>query len=183
MSTARIRYEWSWRPETHLYATRDGGKLQPAHGYYRAQGWQAYLKGFIGLGYWALWDSVGETEPESGWSPFGGGDRDFGTLYAAPGGCAWPSRRLLAWRRGMEEYRILKYCEGRLGPAIVRQVAAEAIGRPGARAATEALGRFVDLCAKGLPDGRGQPSHSAPVPMISAIAADQVSFRQEFPEP
>jgi hypothetical protein len=134
------------RPELHLYATKGDGKLLPAHGYYRLQGWRAYLQGFAGVGFWALSDSAGEAEPETGWSGFGGSDRDFGTLYAAPGGCAWPSRRLLAWRRGIEEHRILRYCESRLGAAAVRQIAREAVARATAGETTADLESLAERC-------------------------------------
>lgn len=134
------------RPETHLYGTRSDGRLIPANAYYRLQGWHAYLKGLDGVGFWSLWESSGNDDPASGWNGFGGRDVDFGVLYAAPGGCAWPSRRLLAWRRGIEENRILRYCEAKLGRDAVRSVATLAVTRPTSSAMTADFAALVARC-------------------------------------
>lgn len=99
------------RAEVHSYFTRHDGLLQSPHRYYRTQGWQAHALDLKGIGVWALWDSTGAADPESGWDMFvGGRERDFGLLYQGRDGCARPSRRLLAWRRGIEEHRLLRAC-------------------------------------------------------------------------
>lgn len=91
------------------YADGDARLLSPNE-YYRSQGWRALKLGLKGVGTWSLWDSAGADDPASGWSPFGYNERDFGMLYGSPDGCAWPSLRLLAWRRGIEENRIMRQC-------------------------------------------------------------------------
>jgi hypothetical protein len=97
--------------ELEAYDTRRDAKLLSVNGYYRMQGWQAFQLGLTGIGLWSAWDSSGSGDPASGWNPFTGArERDFGMLYAAPQRCSWPSRRLLAWRRGIEENRILRSC-------------------------------------------------------------------------
>lgn len=101
--------------ELQSYDTRGDAKLLSPNDYYRRQGWEAYAFALSGVGVWNAWDSTGASNPETGWDPFTGErERDFGMLYAAPDGCAWPSLRLLAWRRGLEENRLLRQCAGKL---------------------------------------------------------------------
>jgi hypothetical protein len=101
------------RAEIQGYDTVEDGKLLSADQYYRRQGWQAFTLGLKGIGTWSLWDSTGLDDPATGWNPFGRTERDFGLLYSSPTRCTWPSRRLLAWRRGLEENRILRQCDKR----------------------------------------------------------------------
>ncbi len=97
--------------ELHGYDTRHDGKLLSINNYYRMQGWRAFELSLTGIGIWSAWDSSGLSDPKSGWNPFvGKRERDFGLVYASPKGCGWPSRRLIAWRRGLEENRILRTC-------------------------------------------------------------------------
>jgi hypothetical protein len=109
--------------ELDSYDIRQDGKLRSPHGYYRMQGWQAFAYGLAGIGVWALWDSTGSDDPATGWNPFSGRERDFGLIYKTANGCAAPSLRLLAWRRGMEENRLLRQCTAHLphGAAALRQ--------------------------------------------------------------
>ncbi|MCO5091037.1 hypothetical protein [Bosea sp. (in: a-proteobacteria)] len=111
------------RQERDGYDTREDAKLLSPDGYYRRQGWEAYALDLKGVGIWSAWDSTGLGDPASGWNPFTGrGERDFGLIYAAPDGCAWPSLRLLAWRRGVEENRLLRQCAKRLPEGYVEQM-------------------------------------------------------------
>lgn len=107
LSTLNLRS----KRELFSYDTRDDGKLLSVNTYYRNQGWQAFDLGLTGVGVWALWDSTGIDSPATGWNPFGRGERDFGLFYLDEDGCALPSRRLLAWRRGLDENRMLRQCE------------------------------------------------------------------------
>lgn len=100
--------------ELHSYDTRLDGRLLSANRYYRMQGWRAYDMRLHGVGIWAGWDTSGLADPASGWNPFTGhGERDLGMIYASPEGCGWPSRRLLAWKRGIDENRMLRTCASR----------------------------------------------------------------------
>jgi hypothetical protein len=116
----------SLRPaEVQSYFTKQDGRLLSPNDYYRVQGWQAYELGLTGVGFWALWDSTGAADPASGWDMFTGTrERDFGAMYQGTNGCGWPSRRLIAWRRGIEENRLLRACAGEgtgeARPAAVR---------------------------------------------------------------
>ena len=47
---------------------------------------------------------------KEGWSDFGGSERDYAVAYGSAEGCINPSRRLLAWRRGLEDFAILDAC-------------------------------------------------------------------------
>jgi hypothetical protein len=134
--------------ELQGYDTRRDAKLQSVNGYYRMQGWQAFVLGLAGIGLWSAWDGSGLGDPASGWNPFvGTGERDFGMLYASPEGCGWPSRRLIAWRRGLEENRILRSCaKGKSGDRTHRAQAALAEGS--AAAARPALEQVVEECGR-----------------------------------
>jgi len=122
--------------ELHIYATRPNGKAQSAYSYYRLQAWQAYNFGMMGVGFWSLWESSGAADPQHDWTDFGDEEKDFGVLYAAPERCAWPSRRLLAWRRGLEDVKILATCQSRFEAKEVRRLAGSVVaGRDDANAA------------------------------------------------
>jgi hypothetical protein len=135
-------------PELESYDTRRDAKLLSVNGYYRLQGWQAFQLGLTGIGLWSAWDSSGSGDPASGWNPFiGAGERDFGVLYAAPERCSWPSRRLLAWRRGLEENRILRSCaKNTPGGGTAAQVAA-AVTNGHASTVRQVLETVVENCA------------------------------------
>jgi hypothetical protein len=101
------------------------------------------------VGFWSLWESSGAADPQHDWSDFGGEEKDFGVLYAAPERCAWPSRRLLAWRRGLEDAKILATCQSRFEATKMRRLAASVVaGRDDANAADAALAE-VSLRCKG----------------------------------
>jgi hypothetical protein len=99
--------------EIHGYDAGGDNRLDSPQTRLRHQGWSAFDLDLHGIGFWSLWDGTGLAEPETGWSPFAPADRrerDHGMLYQSPDGCAWPSLRLLAWSRGIEEHRVLKQC-------------------------------------------------------------------------
>ncbi|MER2536756.1 MAG: hypothetical protein ABTQ31_16500 [Rhizobiaceae bacterium] len=131
-----------------LYDTREDGKLLSPGGYYRRQGWDAFAFGLAGIGVWSAWDSTGLSSPETGWNPFTGErERDFGMLYAGPDGCAWPSLRLLAWRRGLEENRLLKQCEAKLTEERVKRLARSVLDGDAFKAATTVISSLVGACS------------------------------------
>jgi len=134
--------------ELQGYDTRRDAKQQSVNGYYRMQGWQAFDLDLAGIGLWSAWDGSGLGDPASGWNPFvGKGERDFGMLYASPEGCGWPSRRLIAWRRGLEENRMLRSCAKgeRTGD---RTHPARALAEGSAAAARQALEQVVAECGR-----------------------------------
>lgn len=99
--------------EVHSYFTRYDARLLSPNSYYRLQGWQAFELGLSGVGFWSLWDTSAAADPASGWDIFNGQvERDYGAFYQAEDGCGLASRRLLAWRRGIEENRLLRACTG-----------------------------------------------------------------------
>lgn len=129
------------------YDTREDARLLSPDGYYRRQGWDAYALGLAGVGVWSAWDGTGLASPRTGWDPFTGNrERDFGIIYAAPDGCAWPSLRLLAWRRGMEENRLFRQCAGRLPAGRVDGVVQAAMD-DGLATAQQAVVSTAQECA------------------------------------
>ena len=135
--------------ELQGYDTRRDGKLLSVHRYYRMQGWQAFQLDLAGVGIWSAWDSSGLADPASGWNPFtGAGERDFGLLYLSPDGCGWPSRRLIAWRRGLEENRILRSCAKGEQGGVAAEHARKAIAEGSAQAARRALEQVVEGCKR-----------------------------------
>lgn len=135
--------------ELQGYDTRRDAKQLSVNGYYRMQGWQAFDLGLAGIGLWSAWDGSGLGDPGSGWNPFvGTGERDFGMLYASPEGCGWPSRRLIAWRRGLEENRILRSCAHGERAREGTQRARAAIADGSAGAARQALELVSQECRR-----------------------------------
>ncbi len=135
--------------EMQGYDTRRDSKQLSVNGYYRMQGWQAFDLGLAGIGLWSAWDGSGLGDPASGWNPFvGTGERDFGMLYVSPEGCGWPSRRLIAWRRGLEENRILRSCAKGERTGDGAEPARAALAEGSAAAARQALERVVEGCAR-----------------------------------
>lgn len=130
------------------YDTRHDARLQSVNNYYRRQGWQAYQLGLDGVGIWSLWDSIGASDPASGWSPFlEEREKDWGMLYLGPDGCGWPSRRLAAFQRGVEENRILRLCTRRLGANMVDRQVAKVLEEPAdAQKVRRELMTIVDTC-------------------------------------
>lgn len=97
--------------ERQLYATRYNAKTQSLSGYYRGLSWTAFSAELKGVGVWSMWDSSGANAPERSWSDFGGGERDFGLLYGDADGCVHASRRLLAFRRGIDDFTLFSACQ------------------------------------------------------------------------
>jgi len=132
--------------EIHGYDTREDARLLSPDGYYRRQGWDAYALGLTGVGVWNAWDGTGLSSPETGWNPFTGErERDFGMVYAAPDGCAWPSLRLLAWTRGLEENRLLRQCASKL-PKERIEAELRSVPDDGDTAAADAVAGLAELC-------------------------------------
>ncbi len=102
--------------EVHGYDTRFDARTLPVETYYLLQGWRAFNEGLDGIGIWALWDTRGYEDTARGWDLFGVPQvRDFAMMYAGADGCGWPSRRLLAWARGIGENAVLRACAKSLG--------------------------------------------------------------------
>lgn len=138
--------------ERHLYGTGDDGRLLSPHRYYRAQGWKAFSMRLDGVGVWSSWDGTGLASPQTGWNPFGAEERDFGLVYVGADGCGWPSRRLLAWRRGIEENRILRHCAAHISAAAMRRIEEISTGSGSSLSATAVIAEVATACA-----GRGIP--------------------------
>ncbi|MEE1658406.1 hypothetical protein VB618_19580 [Microvirga sp. CF3062] len=117
--------EVAQKKEIQIYATRPGGKSLSLNNYYRKLSWLAFGASLSGSGLWSMWDSSGMSSPQSGWSDFGGSERDFGLVYGSIEGCVHPSRRLLAWRHGLEEMAVLNACNLRIPLAMLREHAHE----------------------------------------------------------
>lgn len=93
-----------------IYATENYAKTLGLSTYYRRLSWLAFGEGWEGAGVWSMWDSNGADRPSVGWSDFGGSERDFGLIYADKDGCPLPSRRLMAFQRGLEDFALLRMC-------------------------------------------------------------------------
>lgn len=133
--------------EFHLYATKGAARSLSPYGYYRLQGWKAYARGHAGVGFWSLWETSGAEDPESGWSLFGGEERDYGAIYRDFDGCPIASRRLHAWRQGLEDHQILKSCESRIGRPALAGLVRSVIAHPGLpSAADDALAAVAAKC-------------------------------------
>ena len=133
--------------ELQGYDAAPEGKLLPLNKYYRMQAWDALALGLAGVGVWSAWDGSGANDPASGWNPFTGGqERDFNLLYLSNGGCSLSSRRLLAWRRGIEENRLLKTCEKAKQGHVIGEDVLRAISQNRASALRAVLTSVVSDC-------------------------------------
>jgi len=130
------------------YSTKHNAKMLSVNDYYRSQAWRAFDLQLSGIGIWALWDSTGSNDPSNGWSPFGRNERDFATLYQGPDGCGWPSRRLLAWTRGIEEERLFRHCARLIGEGAVRQAVQAALASKNSVVMADAVARVVSQCSE-----------------------------------
>jgi hypothetical protein len=108
------------------YATEGGGKAANPAGFYRAQGWNAFLLGLDGFGFWSYADAG---RSGSVWDDFDDVRPDLAVVYDGPNGIL-SSRRWEAWREGVQDYRLL--------------MAARDAANTGQRQ------RVADLAAKGL---------------------------------
>lgn len=105
-----------------LYATAYYGKALGLSTYYRRLSWLAFGAGLEGAGVWSMWEGSGADQPQFGWSDFGGVEKDFSLVYADPSGCPLPSRRLMAFQRGLEDFALMNACVRRGGGAQIRTV-------------------------------------------------------------
>jgi hypothetical protein len=145
LDPARNAPNGAGRTGLELYATAPDGRLLPVEGYYRAQGWTAFRLGLAGVGIWSSWDGTGIGDPATGWMPFGADDRDFALIYSGTDGCGLPSRRLLAWARGIEESQILRQCAARMPKGEVDRIVA-ATAKGGGKTMTQALAEVAAAC-------------------------------------
>jgi len=95
-----------------IYATKGSSKTLGLSSYYRRLAWLAFGHGWNGAGLWSMWESSGADKPEFGWSDFEGDERDFALAYSDQAGCPLPSRRLMAFQRGLEDFALLHACSG-----------------------------------------------------------------------
>jgi hypothetical protein len=145
LDPARNAPNGAGRTGLELYATAPDGRLLPVEGYYRTQGWTAFRLGLAGVGVWSSWDGTGIGDPATGWMPFGANDRDFALIYSGTDGCGLPSRRLLAWARGIEESQILRQCAARMPKGEVDRIVA-ATAKGGGKTMTQALAEVAAAC-------------------------------------
>lgn len=101
--------------EVQVYSTKPLGKTLSLSSHYRRLSWLAFSVSLRGSGFWSMWDASGTSSPQLGWSDFGGAERDYAAVYGSPTGCIYPSRRLLAWRRGLEDLAVMNACSRRSG--------------------------------------------------------------------
>lgn len=100
-----------------IYATENYTKTRGLSDYYRRLSWLAFGEGWDGTGVWSMWDANGANKPHYGWLDFGGAERDFALIYSDDDGCPLPSRRLMAFQRGLEDFSLMRMC-ARRGAAI-----------------------------------------------------------------
>jgi hypothetical protein len=116
------------------YETDGGGKAADPARFYRAQGWNAFLLGLDGFGFWSYADAGNSGTV---WDDFDDVRPDFAVVYDSPDGIL-SSRRWEAWREGVQDYRLLaiaaRAAEGPDGRQRVRQLALQglrSLGNPG----------------------------------------------------
>lgn len=106
-----------------IYATDQYTKTLGLSTYFRRMPWLAFGENWDGAGVWSMWDSNGADKPKIGWTDFGGLERDFALIYADQTGCPLPSRRLLAFQRGLEDFALMRACARRSASSQIREMA------------------------------------------------------------
>ncbi len=140
-----------------IYATEQYSKTLGLSTYFRRLSWLAFGENWDGAGVWSMWDSNGADKPRIGWSDFGGLERDFALIYSDQAGCPLPSRRLMAFQRGLEDFALMRACARRRASPQIREMARDTaqssqwdeVRRSGTQAAPdfdEALARMADAC-------------------------------------
>jgi hypothetical protein len=119
-----LAYNAGQRREYQVYDVHGSAKTLGLTNHYRKLPWAAFAASLSGTGIWSMWDSSGAANPSEGWADFGGNERDFALLYGGKDGCGYPSRRLLAWRRGQEDMAILQSCQWQTGQDLRSRVSA-----------------------------------------------------------
>lgn len=90
-------------------------KAANPHRHYRALSWQAWKLGATGVGLWSYSDTTGS----SAWDDLDGRRPDFAMAYEDKnGGAPIPSRRLEAFRDGLEDFRMLNLARKTLGAEL-----------------------------------------------------------------
>lgn len=106
------------------YATAGGGKAGDPATFYRAQGWDAFIAGLTGFGFWA-YAAAGSSG--TAWSDVDDVGPDFAVVYDTPNGPI-SSKRWAAWREGRQDYAILAAAIARAeGPAAKESIMALAL--------------------------------------------------------
>ena len=94
---------------TYYYTSGQNEKLKSPHADYAINFWLCFDRGLRGMAYWAAGQYYGD--------PWGRklypGSYDTALMYPTENGVA-PSRRLMGWKRGVQDYQLLKLTEAKL---------------------------------------------------------------------
>ncbi|MBO9153274.1 glycoside hydrolase domain-containing protein [Chitinophaga sp. GCM10012297] len=97
---------------------------------FRLTAWEAFLKGYGGIGFWNYADIArGAGAENSAWNDFDGAYEDYNVVYDINGGII-NSRRWEAFKAGIEDYYILKTYASKYGMAAARQFCSDVLKNP-----------------------------------------------------
>ena len=94
---------------TYYYCNSNNEKLKSPYCDYTLNFWICYENNLRGIGYWAAGQYYGDPWYRKNYS----GHYDTALMYPTENGVI-PSRRLLGWKRGMQDFQLLKLTESRL---------------------------------------------------------------------
>lgn len=110
-----------------LYDVKGPAKANAPYSYYMLLPWEAYVRGSGGAGFWSYADIYG-----SAWDDFDGKNPDYGVVYQGfRSDEVVGSRRWEAWRRGMEDIRILRNHARRYGDAVTTRLVTNVLALSG----------------------------------------------------
>lgn len=118
---------------TYYYSSGNNEKLKSPFRDYALNFWICYVRNLRGLGYWASGQYYGDPWYRKSFT----GSYDTAMMYPTEHGVL-PARRLLGWRRGIQDFQLLKLAEQKLkasgdqaGIKTLREHAAQVVANPG----------------------------------------------------
>ncbi len=129
---------------TYYYSSGNNEKLKSPYEDYALKFWTCYTRNLRGLGYWAAGQYYGDPWYRKSFT----GNYDTALMYPVEYGVV-PARRLLGWRRGIQDFQLLKLAERQLAEnggaaqvAELKKMAAEVAANPGNPALAEKVRDF-----------------------------------------
>jgi hypothetical protein len=114
-----------FKGEAWIYNTGGMSRSLSPYSYYRLMAWNAFLKGYTGIGFWAYAD-IGDNDVTA-WKELA---RDFTIIYEGKDSNIISSRRWEAWRMGIEDYELLTMYARLKGASVAKELAASVFNFP-----------------------------------------------------
>ena len=129
--------------EIWIYACSARAKSLSPYAYYRLMAWKAFVRGYMGIGFWAYADAGWTDNYGSAWDDFDGEYPDYAVIYEGEGGAIISSRRWEAWRMGIEDYELLTMYASKKGEVVAKALAREVVDNPADTGRADRIRRHI----------------------------------------